>query len=73
MVISACDRYVHIATGSDVIRHEPMRLVCEPSGQLGGWVATATRCASTDTLGLVERGHRHLKADSRWPGVDRDR
>lgn len=55
----------------DVIRSEPMRLVYEPSGELGGWVATGTRIMyrSTDTHGQpdVVTGT-YFEPDNPWPG-----
>ncbi|MGI9126390.1 MAG: lipase family protein [Mycobacterium sp.] len=55
----------------DVIRSEPMRLVYEPSGELGGWVATGTRIMyrSTDTHGQpdVVTGT-YFEPDRPWPG-----
>ncbi len=55
----------------EVIRSEPMRLVYEPSGELGGWVATGTRIMyrSTDTHGQpdVVTGT-YFEPDNPWPG-----
>lgn len=55
----------------DLIRSEPMRLVYEPSGALGGWVATGTRIMyrSNDTHGRpdVVTGT-FFEPDNPWPG-----
>lgn len=76
-----CDRYggfydqpepVPAVNAGDVIRSEPMRLVYEPSGELGGWVATGTRMMyrSTDTHGQpnVVTGT-YFEPDRPWPGT----
>ncbi|WP_396895414.1 lipase family protein, partial [Mycolicibacterium sp.] len=55
----------------DVIRSEPMRLVYEPSGQLGGWVAQATRIMyrSTDSRGNPTAiTGTYFEPDRPWPG-----
>ncbi|ORA66377.1 triacylglycerol lipase [Mycolicibacterium insubricum] len=75
-----CDRYGEFYTPPDplpagasgnLIRHEPMRLVYEPSGQLGSWVATGTRIMyqSTDATGHpdVVTGT-YFEPDNPWPG-----
>ncbi|WP_229481011.1 lipase family protein [Mycolicibacterium mageritense] len=55
----------------DLIRTEPMRLVYEPSGQLGSWVATGTRIMyrSTDSRGnpTAVTGT-YFEPDRPWPG-----
>lgn len=55
-----------------LIRSEPMRLVYEPSGQLGGWVATGTRIMyrSNDARGnpIAVTGT-YFEPDRPWPGV----
>lgn len=68
------DQPVPIPAGDpgDVIRSEPMRLVYEPSGQLGGWVATGTRIMyrSNDTHGQpnVVTGT-YFEPHNPWPGA----
>ncbi|WP_396898091.1 lipase family protein [Mycolicibacterium sp.] len=56
----------------DLIRTEPMRLVYEPSGQLGSWVATGTRIMyrSTDSRGnpTAVTGT-YFEPDRPWPGA----
>lgn len=55
----------------DLIRSEPARLVYEPSGQLGSWVATGTRIMyrSTDAKGNpVAATGMYLEPDNPWPG-----
>lgn len=55
----------------DLIRSEPMRLVYEPSGQLGGWVATGTRIMyrTTNAKGEpVAATGVYLEPDNPWPG-----
>ncbi|KLO32230.1 lipase family protein [Mycobacterium haemophilum] len=55
----------------DLIRTEPMRLVLEPSGQLGAILATAARIMyrSTDARGRpVAVTGTYLEPDSPWPG-----
>ncbi len=55
----------------DLIRSEPARLVYEPSGQLGSWVATGTRIMyhSTDAKGNpVAATGIYLEPDKPWPG-----
>lgn len=55
----------------DLIRSEPSRLVLEPSGQLGAYVATGTRIMYHSTDG---RGHpvavtgTYFEPDNAWPG-----
>lgn len=54
-----------------VIRSEPIRLVYEPSGELGGWVATGTRImyGSNDTHGRpVAVTGTYFEPDRPWPG-----
>jgi triacylglycerol lipase len=55
----------------DLIRSEPSRLVLEPSGQLGAYMATGTRIMyrSTDTHGRpdVVTGT-YFEPDNPWPG-----
>jgi triacylglycerol lipase len=55
----------------DVIRSEPMRIVYEPSGQLGSWVAQATRIMyrSIDSRGnpIAVTGT-YFEPDRPWPG-----
>ncbi len=75
-----CNRYGEFYTppdplpagaAGDLIRHEPMRLVYEPSGQLGGWVATATRLMyrSTDARGNPNAvTGTYFEPDNPWPG-----
>lgn len=76
-----CDRYggfydrpepIPLGNPGDVIRSEPMRLVYEPSGALGSWVATGTRIMyrSTDTHGRanVITGT-YFEPDHPWPGL----
>jgi len=58
----------------DLIRSEPARLVYEPSGQLGSWVATGTRIMyrSTDAKGNpVAATGMYLEPDNPWPAKDR--
>ena len=75
-----CNRYGEFYTPPDplpagasgnLIRHEPMRLVYEPSGQLGSWVATGTRIMyqSTDATGHpdVVTGT-YFEPYNAWPG-----
>lgn len=53
-----------------VIRSEPIRLVYEPSGELGGWVATGTRImyGSNDTHGRpVAVTGTYFEPDRPWP------
>ncbi len=76
-----CNRYGEFYTppdplppGSpgDVIRSEPLRLVYEPSGQLGSWVATATRIMyrSTDARGDPNAvTGTYFEPDNPWPGA----
>lgn len=55
----------------DLIRSEPARLVYEPSGQLGGWVATGTRIMyrTTNAKGQeVAATGVYLEPDNPWPG-----
>lgn len=55
----------------DLIRSEPMRLVYEPSGQLGSWVATGTRIMyrTTNAKGEpVAASGVYLEPDNPWPG-----
>jgi dienelactone hydrolase len=55
----------------DLIRSEPSRLVLEPSGQLGSYVATGTRIMyrSTDGRGNpVAVTGTYLEPDNPWPG-----
>ncbi|MCI4676372.1 lipase family protein [Candidatus Mycolicibacterium alkanivorans] len=55
----------------DLIRSEPMRLVYEPSGQLGSWVATGTRIMyrTTNAKGEpVAATGVYLEPDNPWPG-----
>ncbi|WP_428370256.1 lipase family protein [Mycolicibacterium sp.] len=55
----------------DLIRTEPARLVYEPSGQLGGWVATGTRIMyrTTDAKGNpVAVTGMYLEPHNPWPG-----
>lgn len=75
-----CYRYGEFYTPPDplpdgqpgaVIRSEPMRLVYEPSGQLGGWVATATRIMyrSNNARGKpVAVTGTYFEPDRPWPG-----
>lgn len=75
-----CDRYGEFYTPPDplppgnpgeVIRSEPMRLVYEPSGQLGGWVATGTRMMyrSTDSRDNPSAvTGTYFEPDRPWPG-----
>ncbi len=56
----------------DVIRTQPMRLVYEPSGQLGGWVATGTRIMyrSIDSRGNPDAiTGTYFEPDRPWPGA----
>ena len=75
-----CDRYngfydlpqpIPAGDPGDVIRSEPQRLVYEPSGQLGGWVASGTRIMyrSTDARGnpMAVTGT-YFEPDRPWPG-----
>ena len=75
-----CDRYGEFYTTPEplppgppggIIRSEPIRLVYEPSGQLGGWVASGTRIMyrSNDTHGQpnVVTGT-YFEPDRPWPG-----
>lgn len=75
-----CDRYggfydtpnpMPAGNPGDIVRSEPMRLVYEPSGQLGGWVADATRIMyrSNDTHGNpnVVTGT-YFEPHNPWPG-----
>lgn len=55
----------------DLIRSEPMRLVYEPSGQLGSWVATGTRIMyrTTNAKGEpVAATGVYLEPDAPWTG-----
>ncbi|BBY61909.1 lipase family protein [Mycolicibacterium helvum] len=55
----------------DLIRSEPSRLVLEPSGQLGAYVATGTRIMyrSTDARGIpVAVTGTYFEPDNPWPG-----
>ena len=55
----------------DVIRTQPMRLVYEPSGELGGWVATGTRIMyrSTNARGKpIAVTGTYFEPDRPWPG-----
>lgn len=75
-----CDRYGEFYTPpnplpriqpGDLIRTEPMRLVYEPSGQLGSWVATGTRLMyrSTNTHGKpIAVTGTYFEPDRPWPG-----
>jgi pimeloyl-ACP methyl ester carboxylesterase len=75
-----CDRYGEFYTPpdplppgqpGDLMRSEPMRLVYDPSGQLGGWVATGTRIMyrSTDSRGNpVAVTGTYFEPDRPWPG-----
>ena len=76
-----CNRYDEFYTPPDplpkvaagaVIRTQPMRLVYEPSGQLGGWVATARRIMyrSNDSRGVpnVVTGT-YFEPDRPWTGT----
>lgn len=76
-----CNRYAEFYTAPDplpvgvpgqLVRAEPMRLVYEPSGQLGGWVATATRIMylSKDSRGNpnVVTGT-YFEPDNPWQGA----
>lgn len=58
-------------SSGDLIRSEPMRIVYEPSGQLGGWVAHATRIMyrSSDTHGnpTAVTGT-YFEPERPWPG-----
>lgn len=54
-----------------LIRSEPMRLVYEPSGQLGGWVASATRIMyrSNDARDRpIAVTGTYFEPDRPWPG-----
>lgn len=75
-----CDRYGEFYTAPQpippvppgaIIRSEPIRLVYEPSGRLGGWVATGTRIMyrSNDTHGHpnIVTGT-YFEPDRPWPG-----
>ena len=75
-----CDRYGEFYTTPEplppgppggIVRSEPIRLVYEPSGQLGGWVASGTRIMyrSNDTHGQpnVVTGT-YFEPDRPWPG-----
>ncbi|GAS85991.1 putative secretory lipase family protein [Mycolicibacterium brisbanense] len=56
----------------DLIRSEPMRIVYEPSGQLGSWVATATRIMylSNDSRGKPTAvTGTYFEPDRPWPGA----
>lgn len=56
----------------DLIRFEPSRLVLEPSGQLGSYVATGTRIMyrSTDGRGTpVAVTGTYFEPDNPWPGT----
>nr|WP_237164684.1 lipase family protein [Mycobacteroides salmoniphilum] len=75
-----CNRYGEFYTPPDplpygapgaVIRSEPMRLVYEPSGQLGSWVATGTRIMyrSTDARGKPNAvTGTYFEPDNPWRG-----
>jgi triacylglycerol lipase len=76
-----CDRYggfydrpdpMPAGHPGDVVRSEPQRLVYEPSGQLGGWVARGTRMVylSTDARGrpMAVTGT-YFEPDNPWPGT----
>jgi hypothetical protein len=55
----------------DLIRSEPSRLVLEPSGQLGAYLATGTRIMylSTDTHGRPDAvTGTYFEPDNPWPG-----
>ncbi|MDT5149144.1 MAG: hypothetical protein QOI01_877 [Mycobacterium sp.] len=55
----------------DLIRSEPSRVVLEPSGQLGAYVATGTRIMylSTDTHGRpIAVTGTYFEPDNPWPG-----
>ncbi|AQA01140.1 triacylglycerol lipase [Mycobacterium sp. MS1601] len=55
----------------DLLRSEPMKLVYEPSGQLGSWVATGTRIMyrTTDAKGNSAAATGvYLEPDNPWPG-----
>ncbi|MDT5152654.1 MAG: hypothetical protein QOI01_4387 [Mycobacterium sp.] len=55
----------------DLIRSEPSRLVLEPSGQLGAYMATGTRIMyrSTDTHGRPDAvTGTYFEPDNPWPG-----
>jgi len=76
-----CNRYGEFYTPSDplpagnpgdLIRSEPMRIVYEPSGLLGSWVATATRIMylSTDSRGKPTAvTGTYFEPDRPWPGA----
>lgn len=76
-----CYRYGEFYTPPDplpdgipgaLIRSEPMRLVYEPSGQLGGWVATGTRIMyrSNDARGnAIAVTGSYFEPDRPWPGA----
>ena len=56
----------------DLIRSEPMRLVYEPSGELGGWMARGTRIMhlSNDSRGKPNAvTGTYLEPDRPWPGT----
>lgn len=56
----------------DLIRSEPSRLVLEPSGQLGAYVATGTRIMyrSTDNRGApIAVTGTYFEPDNPWPGA----
>jgi hypothetical protein len=56
----------------DLLRSEPSRLVLEPSGQLGSYVATGTRIMyrSTDARGnAVAVTGTYFEPDNAWPGT----
>lgn len=61
-----------VGNSGDLVRSAPMRLVYEPSGQLGGWVAQATRIMyrSRDSRGNtnVVTGT-YFEPDRPWPGT----
>jgi pimeloyl-ACP methyl ester carboxylesterase len=74
-----CDRYggfydrpdpMPAGRPGDIVRSEPQRLVYEPSGQLGGWVAQGTRIMylSTDSRGrpMAVTGT-YFEPDNPWP------
>ncbi len=59
-------------TGGDLIRSEPARIVYEPSGQLGAYVATGTRIMylSTNSRGAqVPVSGMYFEPDNPWPGT----
>lgn len=78
---SGCHRYSEFYSApdplppgrsGDLVRSEPMRLVYEPSGQLGGWVASGTRIMyrsndSRDNPNVVTGTY--FEPDRPWPGI----